>query len=88
MPTLSVTVIGLLGAVVTAVGARRISGGAVLRGLGGAWLGFGVGALVGVVIDVVTAGGTFVPVLGHAGAVAGTAIAHSRAGERRQARHT
>lgn len=88
MPALSVTVIGLLGALVVAVGRRRLSGGAALRGLVGAWLGFGVGALVGVTIDVVTAGGAFVPVLGHTGAVAGTAAALARAGGRRQTRHT
>ena len=73
MPLASVTLIGLLGALVV-VGSHRWSPGAALgRGLLGAWVGFVVGAIVGVTIDVVSHDGAWVAILGHLAAVMGTA---------------
>ena len=73
MPLASVTLIGLLGAVVV-VGSHRWSPGVALgRGLLGAWAGFVVGAIVGVAVDVVSHSGVYVAIFGHLAAVIGTA---------------
>jgi hypothetical protein len=78
MPFASVTLIGLLGAV-TVLGSRRWPPAVALgRGLAGAWAGFVVGAIVGLAIDIVSHDGVYVAVVGHLGAVAGTAAALRR----------
>lgn len=70
MPFLSVTAVGL---VVGTLG-HIVRGGdhALWRGFFGAWAGFAAGALVGMVLDVTTRSGHWVPLLGHAGAIAGS----------------
>lgn len=75
MPLASVTLLGVLGAVVV-IGSRRWSPRvAVGRGLLGAWAGFVVGAIVGVAIDIASHDGVYVAVVGHLGAAVGTASA-------------
>lgn len=49
-------------------------------GVLGAWLGFLVGAIPGLLIDVVTNGGGYVALLGHAGALAGAYLGLRRFG--------
>lgn len=71
MPFLSVTAIGLLAGVAGHL--VRDGDHAVLRGFFGAWAGFAAGGLVGLVLDVTTQSGQWVPVLGHLGAVVGSA---------------
>ncbi|MGB3632500.1 MAG: hypothetical protein WA982_00515 [Rubrobacteraceae bacterium] len=75
LPTLSVTVVGLIGAAVG--GAMRMHAPlmALARGLVGAWGGFAAGALIGVLIDVVTQTGIWLGIVGHLAAVAGTVVA-------------
>ena len=70
MPFLSVTAIGL---VVGAIG-HLVRGGdhAVLRGFFGAWAGFATGALIGLVLDITTHSGHWIPLLGHLVAVLGS----------------
>ena len=74
MPFVSVTVIGLIGGAFVARSRRLDPGGPVGLGVLGAWLGFIGGAIVGVTIDVVAHTGIYVAVLGHLGALAGTAL--------------
>jgi hypothetical protein len=73
MPLASVTLIGLLGAVVVLGSCRWSPGVALGRGLLGAWAGFVVGAIVGVTIDIVSHNGAYVAIVGHLGAAVGTA---------------
>lgn len=74
-PTLSVTLIGLLVAAAVMVVTRSSDWAIVLVGLLGAWFGFGVGALLGVLVDVVFSTGIFVALAGHVLALVGAAIA-------------
>lgn len=78
MPTLSVTGIGVLAALV-AIGRGAPTPNALLRGLLGAWLGFLAGALPGVLIDVIVGDGIYVALLGHAGAAIGALVGLRRA---------
>lgn len=76
-PTLSVTVIGLLiGAAAFLLRVRQWF--SMLSGLAGAWVGFGLGAVVGVTIDAVFATGIWLAVVGHAMAVLGALVAATR----------
>lgn len=67
MPTLSVTAIGVLIAVVGIFLARPPKR-ALLHGLIGAWLGFLAGAALGVAIDVVLGEGVYLALFGHVAA--------------------
>jgi hypothetical protein len=78
MPGLSVTAIGIAVAVVAIIRGMPATG-ALLRGLVGGWLGFLVGAVPGVLLDVLLADGVYVAVLGHLGAAGGAAVAVVRA---------
>ena len=73
-PTLSVTAIGLtiggLGLALT-----RDGWAPLLAGVAGAWVGFGLGAVIGVVFDVVVGTGTGVALAGHALAIVGALAA-------------
>lgn len=84
MPTLSVTIIGVLVAL-GAVAVRHASlGRALLFGLAGAWAGFLAGALVGVVIDVVAGTGWMLALSGHVAALAAAvALVAARFGDAR-----
>lgn len=73
MPFVSVTAIGLIGGLIFAGTRRRDVRGPVAFGVLGAWLGFAAAAIVGVAIDVIARTGVYVAVVGHLGAVAGTA---------------
>jgi hypothetical protein len=73
-PTLSVTLIGLL----LGVGVMLVTKSdwtTALVGLIGAWVGFSIGALVGVVLDIIFATGLWVALVGHVLAVVGAALA-------------
>lgn len=69
-PTLSVTAIGL---VIGGLGLALARDGwaPLLAGLFGAWLGFGLGAVIGVVFDIIAGTGTGVALAGHALAIVG-----------------
>jgi hypothetical protein len=85
MPFLSVTAIGLgVGLVAGLVGSEP--GVRLARSVVGAWVGFGAGALVGVVLDVVGRTGTGVALWGHAGALVGAVAGSSVVTAFRQAR--
>jgi uncharacterized membrane protein YeaQ/YmgE (transglycosylase-associated protein family) len=78
LPTVSVTMIGLIASLI-AIGVRRSQPAqGLLLGVVGAWAGFIVGALIGVVIDIVARTGIYVALLGHLGAVVGTVLALTR----------
>jgi hypothetical protein len=73
-PTLSVTAIGLIvGGLELAL--TRDGWAALLAGVVGAWVGFGLGAVIGVVFDVVVGTGTGVALAGHALAIVGAMAA-------------
>lgn len=74
MPALSVTLIGIAVAMV-GMARRRPRPAMLRRGLVGAWLGFLVGAMPGVLLDVILADGVYLPLFGHVAALAGAAIA-------------
>lgn len=74
-PTLSVTLIGLLVGVAVMLASGSKDRMTVLAALLGAWVGFGVGALFGVILDVVLTTGTWVALIGHVLALVGAAIA-------------
>ena len=73
-PTISVTLIGLLvgGALMVVTKSRAAT---LVAGLVGAWVGFGVGALIGVVLDSLLATGMWVALAGHVLALLGAALA-------------
>lgn len=73
MPLVSVTAIGIVAALVARLWGGRAFKGAGLRGLLGAWGGFALGALVGVLVDVATGRGVYVAIVGHAAVVGGAA---------------
>lgn len=77
MPALSVTVIGLFVGVLAGLVSGSVAR-ATARGLVGAWLGFLAGGLVGLVIDVTTASGGALAVLGHTGALIGALVLANR----------
>lgn len=75
MPALTVTAIGVLAVLATAFVAREHpSARGVVYALAGAWAGFVVGGLAGLVADVITGGGTSLAIMGHSVAVVGAAI--------------
>jgi hypothetical protein len=71
LPTFSVTIIGLLAGVIALLLGRYRPGPTLLRGLAGAWIGFIVGALVGLIIDVTLQTGVHVAMIGHVAAALG-----------------
>ncbi|MBW9206615.1 hypothetical protein KV102_12505 [Mumia sp. zg.B53] len=77
LPLVSVTVIGIVAGLLLRPSppVRRSRPRGVAVGVLGAWAGFLVLALLGVVVDVVAGTGTYVALLGHAGAVLGAAAA-------------
>jgi len=78
LPTVSVTVIGLIAGLIAVVGRRSRPARALLLGVVGAWAGFGVGAIIGVVIDIVVQTGIYVAIVGHLVAVVGAVVALTR----------
>jgi hypothetical protein len=78
LPTVSVTVIGLLAGLLALLLGRYRPGPALVLGVVGAWIGSIAGALVGVIIDVMLQTGTYVAVIGHAAATAGAFVALTR----------
>jgi uncharacterized membrane protein YeaQ/YmgE (transglycosylase-associated protein family) len=77
LPTVSVTVIGLIAGPLAVVMGRSRPARALLLGVVGAWAGFVVGALVGVALDVVGSG-TYLAIVGHLMAVIGAVVALAR----------
>jgi hypothetical protein len=78
LPTISVTVIGLIaGLLVVVTGASRPAR-ALLLSVVGAWVGFVVGAIIGVTIDVVVQSGIYLAIVGHLMAVVGAVVALTR----------
>jgi hypothetical protein len=75
LPWASVTLIGVLAGLIALASRRRSPGSALGRGLLGAWIGFVLGAIVGVTVDIVTHNGYYLAVVGHLGAVAGATLA-------------
>jgi hypothetical protein len=71
LPTLSVTVIGLIAGLLAVVagGGGRVR--ALLLGVVGAWAGFVMGAIIGIGIDVVVQSGIYVGIVGHLIAMGG-----------------
>jgi hypothetical protein len=69
-PQLSVTDIGLVfGGIGVAL--SRDGWAPLLAGVAGAWVGFGLGAVIGVIFDIVVGTGTGVALAGHALAIVG-----------------
>ncbi len=87
MPTLSVTLIGLIVVALVVLTARAPLGRTLLFGLVGAWAGFAAGALGGLLVDVVTASGFHLALVGHAVAVLGAVLGSRRATAVRTASH-
>jgi hypothetical protein len=80
LPTMSVTIIGLLAGVLAMLAGRSRPGPSLARGLAGAWIGFIAGALVGVIIDVILQTGIYVAMIGHGAAALGAFVALTRFG--------
>ena len=74
-PLVSVTVIGLIAGLIFVAQRKSQPARTLLLGLAGAWIGFMVGALIGVVIDVVALTGIYVAILGHFMAIVGASAA-------------
>jgi hypothetical protein len=76
-PAVSVTVIGLLAAVVAILlgGRPRPS---LTRGLLGAWVGFIAGAVAGLLLDAILQTGVYLAVIGHLAAALGALVAVTR----------
>jgi outer membrane lipoprotein SlyB len=72
IPAISVTFIGLVVGVLASPRWGLVRG--LIRGLGGAWIGFVVGGLLGAIVDVVSGTGIWVAVAGHIGAFAGAVL--------------
>lgn len=81
MPTLSVTAIGVLVAVAAMTIRRSSPGHAFLLGVVGAWIGFALGAVAGMLVDVVAGTGWVLALSGH---VAACAVAVGLAFSRRR----
>ncbi|NLU69926.1 hypothetical protein [Streptomyces sp. HNM0574] len=78
MPALSVTLIALIVAAVL-IRNRRPRLRPLLGALVGAWAGFALGALLGVAVDVLTANGYFLALVGHLAAIPGAVLGIRRA---------
>jgi hypothetical protein len=78
LPTVSVTVIGLLAGVIALLLGRYRPGPSLARGIAGAWIGFVAGALVGVIIDAILQTGVYVALIGHVAAAMGAFAALAR----------
>jgi uncharacterized membrane protein YeaQ/YmgE (transglycosylase-associated protein family) len=75
LPTVSVAVIGLIAGLLALVVGRSRPARALLLGVVGAWLGFLVGAIVGVSVDIVVESGIYLGIVGHLMAVVGAVVA-------------
>jgi hypothetical protein len=73
-PTVSVTVIGLLAAILAILLGGR-PGPSLIRGFLGAWIGFTAGAVAGVLIDAILQTGVYLAVIGHVAAALGALVA-------------
>ena len=72
LPAVSVTVIGLIaGLLFIIVGEKRLMY-TLPRGIAGAWIGFIMGTILGVIIDVIAQTGIFLGIMGHLMAVFGS----------------
>jgi hypothetical protein len=78
LPTLSVTAIGVIAALISLIVNGEGLTRPMLLGFLGAWAGFVVGAFVGVIFDVVLQTGIYVAIVGHLMAVTGAVIALAR----------
>ncbi|QGK69950.1 hypothetical protein GIY23_10830 [Allosaccharopolyspora coralli] len=78
MPTLSVSLIGLVVAALIMMTTPGAPGQTMLGGVLGAWLGFALGALAGSIVDVATGSGVFLAMAGHAAALVGAAVFAAR----------
>lgn len=74
-PTLSVTLIGLLVGAAVMLVTRSNDWTTLLVGQVGAWVGFAVGAVIGVVIDIIASTSMWLALSGHVLALVGAAIA-------------
>ena len=79
-PTLSVTVIGLLVSLVALLKGAPRSWRSLALGVVGTWMGFIVGGIVGVTVDVILATGIYVAIVGHLAAAAGAFLTLARFG--------
>lgn len=73
LPAVSVTVIGLTAGLIFVI-LRKDNSGAP-RGIAGAWVGFIIGAIFGVIVDVIAQTGIFLGIVGHLMAVFGSFVA-------------
>ena len=78
LPTVSVTVIGLIAGLLVVVVGGSQPARALLLGFVGAWVGFVVGAIIGVAVDIVVQSGIYLGIVGHLFAVAGAVVALTR----------
>lgn len=85
LPTISVTAIGLLVGIAGVLAIRGRPGATLAHAVIGAWCGFVIGALVGVLIDVMLGNGIYLGIVGHAVALAGAVVAVGRLRRSRQA---
>ena len=74
MPLLSVTLIGLVVGLASIALGRRDYLSALMLGPAGAWAGFVLCGIPGVMVDVVAGSGVWVAVFGHVGAIGGALI--------------
>lgn len=75
LPTVSVTVIGLIAGLIFVVVRSSQPLPTLLLGVAGAWVGFIVGAIFGVVVDVIAQTGVYLGIVGHLMTIPGVVVA-------------
>lgn len=80
LPAVSVTLIGLVAGLIFTLLRRSKPLVMLLLGVAGAWVGFLVGAVFGIAIDVISQSGVFVAILGHLMAIPGSLVSLMRFG--------
>lgn len=75
LPTVSVTVTGLIAGMIFVVVSRIQPLRTLLAGVAGAWIGFSIGAVSGVIVDVIAQTGVYLVIVGHLLAILGSVVA-------------
>lgn len=86
-PILSVTFIGLVVAAAVSVTRKSPPRRTLIEGVLGAWLAFILGALAGVLVDVIMGSGVYLAIFGHLAALAGAFVGARRKGRNDAVRH-
>ena len=78
LPAVSVTFIGVIAGLIFVILRRKRLRFTLPRGIFGAWIGFIMGTILGVIIDVIAQTGIFLGIMGHLMAVFGSSATLNR----------